>query len=152
MPALVSQSDPAAPRRRSNALAEFERPPAPPVDARRAARTFMGFLLLGIGLGVALWLVYMIHAAVTRPDGVGILRRFDHATAELRTMSLPSGQVTLPPAALTAAGYLFLVLLLAIGAKISLTLVKEGSWMLRWDSRSDPGPAGNADDNAQGTG
>jgi hypothetical protein len=150
MPASPPQPAPPTPRRH-NALAEFERPAAPPVNARLTARTFFAVVMLAVGLGVALWLVYVIHAAITRADNLGILQRFGQATAEQSTVVLPSGKVTLPPVLITAAAYLFMVLLLAIGAKIGITLIKEGSWMLRWESPSDAGTANNPKDDGHGT-
>ena len=152
MPAPALHPEPTTPRR-PNRLAEFDPPPpTPPVNVRLAARTLFSIVLLGTGMAVALWLVYLIHAAVTRADGLGIFLRFGAAAAaEDLTMTLPSGgKLTLPRVVVPAAGYLFMVLLLAIGAKIAITLIKEGSWMLRWDIPSDSKSDRNTGDGARG--
>lgn len=121
----------AARRMRHDPLAEFDRAERPPVDVRQAVRTVMGFVLLAAGLFVCLWFLHLIHAAVFHTEKLDLLARLVPVRREELVLTLPAGKVELPPGLLRLLAYLALLPLVAIGAKIGISLVKEGCWLLR---------------------
>src|SRR5215211_958716 len=110
---------------RYDALAQFKAPAATDtaIDVRALSRTFWASVLLVGGIGVTIWLVVLIHAAVFRPHTVGLLERLAPAKAADLTLTLPSGKVELPPAGMTVLGYLSLILLGSIAAKLAAVMV-----------------------------
>jgi hypothetical protein len=137
------------PAPRYDALAEFNRPVSAPLDARKAGRTFMGLTLLASGLAACVWLIYLIHAAIFRPDKLGILLKLLPTTPEGFVMTVPAGKVELPANVMTAVAYVLLILLLAIVAKIATALIREGSWLVRYDRLADAAPESPAHDHAR---
>jgi hypothetical protein len=91
----------------------------------------MGFVLLAAGLFVCLWLLHLIHAAVFRTEKLDLLVRLVPVQKEELVLTIPTGKVELPPGILRLLAYVALIPLVAIGAKIGISLVKEGCWLLR---------------------
>ena len=120
-----------APRMRHDPLADFDRPDRPPVDVRQAARTVMGVVLLSAGLFVCLWLVYLVHATVFRTDRIDLLRRLVPGQMDELVLTVPAGKIELPPGVMRLAAYVLLVPLVFLGAKVGLTIMKEGCGLLR---------------------
>lgn len=124
-----------SPDERYDPLAQFrESAPRPPADLRGAVRTFWAFCLLAVGVGAGVWLIMLIHAAVFKPHTVGLLDRLAPSRPEDLTMTVPAGTVTLPPAGMTVIGYFLLFLLAWIAAKLIAMMIKEGAWLLRFES------------------
>ncbi|HEV2294346.1 MAG TPA: hypothetical protein VGR35_10850 [Tepidisphaeraceae bacterium] len=122
---------------RNDALAQFREPvPRSPADFRSVLRMFWAFCLLATGVGVAVWLIVLIHAAVFEPRSVGLLDRLAPTTLEDLTMTVPAGTVTLPPAGMMVIGYFLLFLLAWIAAKVVAMMIKEGAGLLRFESAS----------------
>jgi hypothetical protein len=118
-----------------DALAQFGTSPSRTSDdARRTARTFGACVLLATGVAGALWVIVLVHAAVFRPQTVGLLNRITPANVEDLTLTLPSGKVQLPPAGMTLLGYFVLVLLASIAGKIVAAMVKHGVSLLSRES------------------
>jgi hypothetical protein len=121
-------------------LAEFNRP-SHSADFGIGARTLFAAALLLVGIGLCIWLVLLIHRAITSPDELGLMRRFAAVAPEQLATTLPSGPLHIPPAAMTTVGYMVLVFLLAIGAKVAVALVREGALLLRHTVPKDRDPA-----------
>lgn len=122
---------------RLDPLAQFREPaPRRPVDLRGAFRPFWAFCLLAAGIGIGIWLIVLIHAAVFDPRSVGLLDRLAPAKPEDLTMTVPAGTMTLPPAGMTVIGYFVLFLLAWIASKVVAIMIKEGAWLLRFESAS----------------
>ena len=122
---------------RNDALAQFREPvPRSPVDFRSVLRMCWALCLLATGVGVAVWLIVLIHAAVFEPRSVGMLDRLAPSTPEDLTMTVPAGTVTLPPAGMTVIGYFLLFLLAWIAAKFVAMMIKEGAALLRFEGVS----------------
>jgi hypothetical protein len=124
--------------KRYDPLAQFsEPPPRAPIDLRAAARTFWAFCLLVAGVGVTVWLIVLIHAAVFKPHTVGLLDRLAPSRPEDLTLTLPAGKVELPPAGMTVIGYFFLVLLTSIAARIVAMMIKQGVSLLQSERKPE---------------
>ena len=125
-----------------DALAQFGMSPSRTSDeARRTARTFGACVLLATGVTGAVWLIVLVHAAIFRPQTVGLLNRVT-ANVEDLTLTLPSGKVQLPPAGMTLVGYFVLVLLASIAGKIVSAMVKHGVSLLSRESARASEPPG----------
>jgi hypothetical protein len=136
------------PRPRSDALAEFDRPESKPVDIRQLGRTLGGAVLAAVGGGLCIWLIYLIHAAVFRPEKLGFLLYLVPSEAKDLVLTLPAGTIELPPAGMAVLAYLLLIALAGIGSSVAVALVKEGALLLRHDrpviaevTEADPAPA-----------
>jgi len=117
---------------RYDPLAQFtETPPHTPIDVRSAVRTFWAFALVAAGVGVTVWLIVLIHAAVFHPRTVGLLDRLTPPRAEDLTLTLPAGKVELPPGILIVIAYFFLILLTSIAARIGALMIRQGVSLLR---------------------
>ena len=117
---------------RYDPLAQFAKTPAhTPIDMRSAVRTFWAFALVAAGVGVTVWLIVLIHAAVFHPRTVGLLDRLTPPRAEDLTLTLPAGKVELPPGILIVIAYFFLILLASIAARIGALLIRQGVSLLR---------------------
>ena len=125
-------------RSRYNALAEFQRNDALPMDMRQIFRTLGGVAMSAGGLGMSIWVIYLLHTAVFRPEKLGLLDRLVSPLPADLVMTIPTGRIELPPAILPVIAYLLLVALVAIGGRVAAALVKEGAWLLRHDPPSDP--------------
>jgi hypothetical protein len=122
----------AAPSPRYDPLAQFGDAPArPPTDVRSAVRTFWAFGLIGAGVGATAWLLVLIHAAVFRPQTVGLLDRLTPSSIAALTITFPAGKVELPPAVMPVIAYVFLILLTSIGGRIAAMMIKQGVSLLR---------------------
>jgi hypothetical protein len=124
------------PSPRHDPLAQFAEPARPAADVRTAARTFWAFGLVAVGVGVSAWLVVLIHAAVFHPHRVGLLDRLAPDSPENFALTLPAGKVVLPPDGMTVIGYVFLVLLASIAARIAAMMIRQGVSLLR----TEPAP------------
>ena len=132
--AIGDLSRPALPgsTQRYDPLAQFTPPPPrPPVDVRGGGRLFWAFCLLAAGLGVTGWLVVLMHSAVFAPETVGLLDHLAPDPDEAFGMTLPAGKVVLPPEWMTIVGYVFLVLLVSIAARIAAMMIRHGVSLLR---------------------
>jgi len=117
---------------RYDPLAQFAlTPPHTPIDVRRAVRTFWAFALVAAGIGITVWLIVLIHAAVFHPRTVGLLDRLTPTSIEALTITFPAGKVELPPAVMPVIAYIFLILLASIGARIAAMMMKQGVSLLR---------------------
>ena len=134
-----SSSLPAHPPR-FDPLSEFNRPPVPGVDAAKAARVLFGAVLLAAGVGVVIWLVVIVHQALTGPAEFGLLRRLWAPQPGDLVLTLPQGNVELPPALVAIAGYFIQFLLLAVIGRTAVALIQQGASLLR------PDPADKADE------
>lgn len=121
---------------RIDALAEFDRPAAAPIDLRQAARTLLAWLLVGAGVGVSLWLVYVLHAVLFRPDSVGLIGRLVPAPEEL-VLTIAAGKIELPPGVMPAVVYVLLIITFSIVTRVAAGLIKEGTWLARQDTAPD---------------
>jgi hypothetical protein len=124
---------------RIDALAEFDRPAAAPIDLRQATRTLLAWLLVGAGVGVSVWLVYVLHAVLFRPDSVGLIRRLVPAPEEL-VLTIPAGKIELPPGVMPAVVYVLLIVTFGIATRVAAGLIKEGTWLARQDPTPDRKP------------
>ena len=123
---------------RYDPLAQFaQAPPHTPIDVRSAVRTFWAFSLIAAGVGVTVWLIVLIHAAVFHPRTVGLLDRLTPTSIDALTLTFPAGKVELPPAVMPVIAYVFLILLTSIAARIAAMMMKQGVWLLR----DEPVPA-----------
>ena len=118
-------------------LAEFERPQAAIPDLRQSWRTAGGVLLAGAGLGLSLWIAYLVHAAVFRPEKLALLQRLVPSQPADLELTIPQGRVGLPPAVMPFLAYVLLIVMTAIAARVAAALVKEGAWLLRHDPPAD---------------
>ena len=126
------------PSSRYDPLAQLSESPASvPIDVRGAVRTFWAFGLVAAGVGVAVWLIVLVHAAVFHPDTVGLLDRLTPPKVEDLTLTLPAGKVELPSAAMIVIAYVFLILLTSIAARIAAMMVKQGVSLLRQEPAPD---------------
>jgi hypothetical protein len=126
-----------------DALAQFGMSPSRTSDeARRTARTFGACVLLATGVAGAVWLIVLVHAAIFRPQTIGLLNRLTPANVEDITLTLPSGKVQLPPAGMTLIGYFVLVLLASIAGKIVAAMIKHGVSLLSRESARASEPPG----------
>ena len=117
---------------RYDPLAQFaEAAPHTPIDVRSAVRTFWAFALVAAGVGVTVWLIVLIHAAVFRPQTVGLLDRLTPTSIEALTVTFPAGKVELPPAVMPVIAYIFLILLTSVSARIAAMMMKQGVSLLR---------------------
>jgi hypothetical protein len=114
-------------------LAEFNGPAKGPVDMR-GGRTALGWLITVCGIAVSGWLLFVIHGAIFRPEKLGMPLR--NLKAEDLAMAIPSGKVQIPAVAVTLVGYLLVVLLLGIGGKIAVAMLKLGAALLGNDAVS----------------
>jgi hypothetical protein len=110
-------------------LSQFDQPKGPPTDVIASTRTIFAWLLTLCGLGVGGWVVYIIHRAIFNPTSLGLPLKI--LKAEDLVITMPSGKIEIPPAAATVVGYLLLVFLLAIAAKIATALISQGAGLLR---------------------
>ena len=122
-----------APRPQYDPLAEFQPVERPMIDLRHTMRNLGGVTLAATGIGVSVWVVYLLHAAVFRPEKLGLLHRLVSPLPADLVLTIPAGRIELPPAVLPVIAYVLLVALVAIGAKVAGALVKEGAWLLRHD-------------------
>jgi len=143
--ATTSVTRPATPPR-YDPLAEFNRPALAPVDLRKAGRTFMGFVLMCAGIGLCGWVVYLIHAAIFRPEKLAMLTRLLPSKPEDLTITVPSGKIEYPGGWTTIVAYFLLILLIGIVGRIATALVREGSWLVRYDRLADAAPESPAHD------
>jgi hypothetical protein len=120
-------------RPRYDPLMEFNPPESKPADLRQVGRTFGGATLVAVGVGVCIWLIYLIHAAAFRPEKLGFLVRLVPTEAKDLVLTIPAGRIELPPAAMPVLAYVLLIPLAGIGARVAVALVKEGAWLLRHD-------------------
>jgi hypothetical protein len=104
-----------------------------PVDMRAVVRSFGAGLLLVTGVAGAIWLAALVHAVVFRPHTVGLLERVAPTDVEATTLTLPAGPFHLPPAVFAIVGYLVLVALASIIAKLATAMLKHGVTLLRDD-------------------
>ena len=117
---------------RYDPLAQFaEAPPHTPIDVRGAVRTFWAFALVAAGVGVTVWLIVLIHAAIFHPRTVGLLDQLTPASIEALTITFPAGKVELPPAVMPVIAYVFLILLTSVAARIAAMMLKQGVSLLR---------------------
>jgi hypothetical protein len=120
-------------------LAQFSTAPQrAPVDVRGAMRALAGSLLLLTGVAGAVWLAVLVHAVVFRPYTVGLLERIAPAEVEATTLTLPAGDFHLPPAVFTVVGYLVLVALASIVAKLATAMIKHGVSLLQPQAPESP--------------
>ena len=101
------------------------------------------FCLLAAGVGIAVWIVVLIHAAVFRPQTVGLFDRLPGKPEDL-VLTLPSGKVELPRAGMTVLGYLFVVLLASVATRLTSTMVTHGVSLLRTERKVEPADADSA--------
>jgi hypothetical protein len=128
-------------------LAQFgASPKLAPADLRGAMRSLGASLLLVTGVAGAVWLAVLVHAVVFRPKNVGLLYPKAPTDVEATTLTLPAGDFHLPPAVFTVVGYLVLVALASIVAKLATAMLKHGVTLLR----DDP-PTPIADDESSDT-
>ena len=121
---------PVAPR--YDALKQFtDGPPRDAVNLPGAVRTFSAFGLVAAGVGMAVWLVLLIHAAVFHPQTVGLLDRLTPSKPEGLTLTLPGGKVELPPALFSVSAYVLLILLTTIAARLGALMIRQGVSLLR---------------------
>ena len=129
------------PSPRYDPLAQFaETSPHTPIDVRSAVRTFWAFALVAAGVGVTVWLIVLIHAAIFHPRTVGLLDRLTPTSIEALTITFPAGKVELPPAVMPVIAYVFLILLASIGARIAAMMMKQGVSLLRGEIPEKPQP------------
>ena len=132
---------------RPDPLAEFNAPPVRPVDWRGAGRAVAASALLGGGLVVVAWIVYLLHSALFHPESLGFLARLVPPDAAERALTIPAGRIELPAAGLSALAYVLLIVLVGIGTRAAVALVKEGTWLLRQaapqESAAAPGTGGS---------
>jgi len=119
----------------NESLAQFTSASGPTLDPRATSRTLLAWLMVCVGIGVSIWLVYRIQGILLHPDRLAI--PLLPIRAEDLLMTIPSGKIQLPPAAITVVHYLVLILLLAIVGKIAIALIGHGASLLR-ESKSDP--------------
>lgn len=104
-----------------------------PVDVRVAMRAFGAGLLLVTGIAGAIWLAVLVHAVVFRPHTVGLLERIAPTDVEATTLTLPAGSFHLPAAVFALVGYLVLIALASIVAKLATAIIKHGVTLLQSD-------------------
>jgi hypothetical protein len=120
---------------RYDALKQFtDGPPRDAIDLRGAIRTFWAFGLVAAGVGMAVWLILLIHAAAFHPQTVGLLDRLTPAKPEAMTLTLPAGKVELPPALFSVSAYVLLILLTTIAARFGALMIRQGVSLLRRES------------------
>ena len=122
---------------RHDPLAEFAPVPSPAIDLRQGGRTFFAFVLVIAGIGMAGWLVYLLHAAVFHPHQLGFLLRIVSSDPNALVLTLPAGKVDLPSAGMILLAYFLLVVLTAVLAKVAIAFAKEGAWLLRHDGPAE---------------
>jgi hypothetical protein len=130
-----SRPKPTAPSLLRDQLSQFDRPAAPPTDIIAATRGIFAWILMLFGLGVAGWTVYVVHRAIFHPTTLGLPLKI--LKAEDLTIVVPNGKIEIPPAAGTAIGYLLLVFLLAIVARIATGLITQGAGLIREQKPKD---------------
>ena len=117
---------------RYDGLKQFaDGPPRDAIDLRGAVRTFWAFGLVAAGVGMAIWLVLLIHASVFHPQTVGLLDRLTPSKPEALTLMLPAGKVELPPALFSVIAYVLLILLTTIAARFGALMIRQGASLLR---------------------
>jgi hypothetical protein len=104
-----------------------------PVDMRAAVRSLGAGLLLVTGVAGAIWLTVLIHAVVFGPHTVRLLERIAPTDVEATTLTLPAGTFHSPPAVFSVVGYLVLIALASIIAKLATAMLKHGVTLLRDD-------------------
>ena len=119
-----------SPPPRYDPMAQFADAPQAPVNVREGVRTFWAFGLVAAGVGVIVWLVWLMHVAVFRPHAVGLLDRITPTDPSARVLTLPAGRVELPPALFNVIAYVFLLLLTTIAARIGALTMREGVSLL----------------------
>ena len=82
-----------------------------------------------VGIGVSVWLVYRIQGILVHPERLGM--PLLPIRAEDLVMTIPSGKIVLPEAAVTVVHYLVVILLLGIVGKIAVALIGHGAGLLR---------------------
>jgi hypothetical protein len=126
----LPQFNPPPPR--NTLLDEFNAPPGrPPGDLRVVGRTYSAFALLGAGLGVGAWLLYLIHSALFRPEKLGFLARLSELKTDELSATTPWGAIGVPPVVVTLLAYLLLVFFASIAGKLAVALLKQGVSLLR---------------------
>ena len=110
-----------------------------PVDMRGAVRSFGAGLLLVTGVAGAVWLAVLVHAVVFRPHTVGLLERIAPTDVEATTLTLPAGTFHLPPAVFSVVGYLVLIALASIVAKLATAMLKHGVTLINQETAT-PAP------------
>jgi len=110
-------------------LAQFNDASGRTFDAGAASRTLLAWLMVGVGIGVSIWLVYRIQGILLHPDRLAM--PLLPIRAEALVMTIPSGKIQLPAAAIMVLHYLVLILLLAIVGKIAVALIGHGASLLR---------------------
>jgi hypothetical protein len=99
------------------------------VDMRGVGRTLLAWVMVGVGIGIGIWLVWRIQTVLLHPDRLGM--PLLPIRAEDLVMTIPSGKIVLPVAAITVVHYLVMIMLLAMVGKIAITLITQGSALVR---------------------
>ena len=128
----IASTSPARAAPRHDPLAEFNQPAAAPIDLRGVAKACLAWLLVGAGVGVSVWLVYVLHAVIFRPAAVGLFERLVPSREQM-VLTIPAGRVELPPGAMPAVAYVLLIITFAIAARVAVALFKEGATLARHD-------------------
>ena len=118
----------------NESLAQFNQQSPSTIDTRAASRTLLAWLMVCVGIGVSIWLVYRIQGILLHPDRLAM--PLLPIRAEDLVMTIPSGKIQLPPAAITVVHYLVLILLLGIVGRIAIALIGHGASLLR-ESKPD---------------
>lgn len=131
-----------SPRSSYDPLAEFHHPQRSPHDIVQTWRATGRVVLTGAGVGVGLWIVYLIHAALFRADKLAFLHRLVPTQASDLVLSIPQGKIELPQAVTPFVAYILLIVLTGVAARVAAAMVKEGASLLRYEPPvDDPAPA-----------
>lgn len=116
-------------------LSQFDGPQKPAGDFIAASRAVIAWLCSLCGMGIGVWVVYVIHTALYRPEKLGLPLRI--LKAEDLTIVVPNGKIEIPPAAAQVVGYLLAVFLLAIATRIAVGMIGSGTGLLRGPKDTD---------------
>src|SRR5205823_7682067 len=106
-------------------LAQFDGSGRTSTSGAVSGRGVLGWLLSLCGIALSAWVVFAIHTAVFHPERLGLPLKV--IKVEDLSMTIPSGEIQLPPVGVTMVAYFLTVLLLAVAGRIAVALLKLGA-------------------------
>lgn len=124
----------------SDPLAEFQpRQSSPRLDPRTVLRLAAAVALLAAGISLCIWMAATINATIRGADAPTIVRHIAPLDPDALSITLPSGgKVRLPSATMSVVAYIAILILMAISARVALSLIRGGIEMLRPDPPAPP--------------
>ncbi len=105
----------------------------PPVAKMSYVRAITGVLVLAIGMAAAISVFQLAYSIISGGDSYGLLEKILSAGASKGTVTTPNGDVELPSSLFMVVGYLLIIFLLSICARISTSIIKSGAGIIRPD-------------------